>query len=53
MLIRYPHRVTVNNKRLVSKRKKSERKYAYTLPPTSNWSLFKLNFSDPEQMKLK
>ena len=25
----------------------------YTLPLTSNWSLFKLNFSDPEQIKLK
>ena len=24
-----------------------------TLPLTSNWSLFKLNFSDPEQIKLK
>ena len=25
----------------------------YTLPLTSNWSLFKLNFSDPVQIKLK
>ena len=24
----------------------------YTLPPTSNWSLFKLNFSDQELIKL-
>ena len=24
-----------------------------TLPPTSNWSLLKLNFSDPKRMKLK
>ena len=30
MLIRYPRRVTVNNKRLISKRKKSEKKYAST-----------------------
>ena len=29
MLIRYPLRVTVNNKRIVSKCKKSEKKYAY------------------------
>ena len=30
MLIRYPLRVTVNNKRLISNAKKSEKKYAYT-----------------------
>ena len=29
-VIRYPRMVTVNNKRLISKRKKSEKKYAYT-----------------------
>ena len=26
---------------------------SYTLPPTSNWSLFKLNFTDQELIKLK
>ena len=33
MLIRYPRRVTVNNKRLISKCKKSEKKYAYLQKP--------------------
>ena len=31
MLIRYPRRVTINNKRLISKRKKSEK-------PEDQWS---------------
>ena len=33
MLIRYPRRVTVNNKRLISKCKKSEKKYASLQKP--------------------
>ena len=33
MPIRYPRRVTVNNKRLISKCKKSEKKYAYLQKP--------------------
>ena len=44
-------KVTVDTKKcdpLTNARYKSN-----TLPPTSNWSLFKLNFSDHELMKLK
>ena len=33
MHIRYPRRVKVNNKRLISKCKKSEKKYAYLQKP--------------------
>ena len=33
MLIRYPRRVTVNNKRLISECKKSEKIYAYLQKP--------------------
>ena len=33
MIIRYPRRVTVNNKRVISKFEKSEKKYAYLQKP--------------------
>ena len=46
MLIRYPRRVTVNNKRIISKPLKSEKKYAYYTKGRTLLRITKENYSN-------